>query len=317
MLVTIYLIFRARLAALRRAKDKLEEEVRKATREILEKNEELESQKSEIESQRDLVMEQRDRIVQQQQELQASIRYALRIQTAVLTPDSEIGHLLENYFILNMPRDIVSGDFYWVAQKSEGVFFCVADSTGHGVPGAFMSMLGISAFNEVLSNHKGYNANNFLFELREKVKQSLHHSDREKETADGMDAAMCIYNRKSGTLSVSGANNPVYLIRDGEMTEFKCDKMPIGLHFRDKDPFLEHTIKVRKGDCVYLFSDGYADQFGGEHGKKFKYKPFKEKLLEIHKLPVSQQKKVLEDTIMKWKGGFEQIDDILVMGVRF
>lgn len=316
-LILIYLIFRARLAALRRAKDKLEEEVRKATREILEKNEELESQKSEIESQRDLVMEQRDRIAQQQQELQASIRYALRIQTAVLTPDNEISRLLDNYFILNLPRDIVSGDFYWVDNKAEGIFFSVADSTGHGVPGAFMSMLGISAFNEVLSSYDGYCANEFLFNLRERVKQALHHSDREKETADGMDAAMCIYNRKTATLSMSGANNPVYLIRDGALQEFKCDKMPIGLHFRDQDPFVEHTIKVKKGDCVYLFSDGYADQFGGENGKKFKYKPFKEKLLEIHKLPVSEQKKILYETIVQWKGSYEQIDDILVMGVQF
>jgi ligand-binding sensor domain-containing protein/serine phosphatase RsbU (regulator of sigma subunit) len=317
ILIVIYAIFRYRLAALRRAKERLEEEVRKATKEIREKNEELEAQKNEIEAQRDLVMEQRDQIALQQQELQSSIRYAHRIQTAVLTPDSEVKRLLKDCFILNMPRDIVSGDFYWVAEKDGSVFFAVADSTGHGVPGAFMSMLGVSAFNQVLGTDCGTQANNFLFELREMVKTALHLTAGDQETADGMDAAMCIYNRNTRRLSFAGANNPIYLVRDGELTEFKCDKMPIGLHYRDGEPFIEQAMDINKGDCIYLFSDGYADQFGGESGKKFKYKPFKEKLKEVHSLPMEEQKKVLEETILKWKGDYEQIDDIMVMGVRF
>jgi len=317
ILIMIYSYFQYRLAALRRAKERLEEEVRKATKEILEKNEELEAQKTEIETQRDLVMEQRDKIAEQQQELHSSIRYAHRIQTAVLPPDNEVVRLLKDCFILNMPRDIVSGDFYWIGEKGDSVFFSVADSTGHGVPGAFMSMLGSSAFNEVLISDCGFHANNFLFELREKVKKVLHHTDTEQETADGMDAAMCIYNRDTRILSFAGANNPIYHIRDGQLTEFKCDKMPIGVHFRDQEPFIEHAIELEEGDCIYLFSDGYPDQFGGERGKKFMYKAFKQKLTDISSLPMPEQRQLLEDTILKWKGENEQVDDILVMGVRF
>jgi serine phosphatase RsbU (regulator of sigma subunit) len=318
LLAAIYAIFRARLAALQRAKIRLEEEVRKATREILEKNEELEAQKNEIEAQRDLVMEQRDQIANQQQELQASIRYALRIQTAVLTPQSEMKQLMQDYFILNLPRDIVSGDFYWVAEKSDHVFFAVADSTGHGVPGAFMSMLGVSAFNEVLATIDcGSKANEFLFHLREHVKKALHHSDSEKQPPDGMDVAMCILSRKKNLLSIAGANNPVYHVRDNQLTEFKADKMPIAIHSRDKEHFTEQIIAVQPGDMVYLFSDGFADQFGGTEGKKFKYLAFKQILTEISQKSTHEQEELLRQTITGWMGTFEQIDDILVMGVRF
>lgn len=317
-LLGIYGIFRARLAALQRAKVRLEEEVRRATKEILEKNEELEAQKNEIEAQRDLVMEQRDQIANQQQELQASIRYAYRIQTAVLTPQNEMSRLIKDYFILNIPRDIVSGDFYWVAEKSDYIFFAVADSTGHGVPGAFMSMLGVSAFNEVLSTTEcGFHANIFLFHLREHVQKALHHSDTEQQTPDGMDAALCIYDRTRNLLSFAGANNPVYHISNNNLTEYKADKMPIGIHFRDKDPFTEYIFAVQPGDMVYLFSDGLADQFGGPEGKKFKYLTFKQRLLEINRLSTHEQMDELRNTITGWMGKMDQVDDIMVMGIRF
>jgi ligand-binding sensor domain-containing protein/serine phosphatase RsbU (regulator of sigma subunit) len=315
ILLIILTIFRIRLASLKAQKEELEREVLKATEEIRAQNEELESQKNEIKAQRDLVMDQRDRIEHQQEELQSSIRYAHRIQTAVRTPHNIIKDLISDYFILDMPRDIVSGDFYWVAEKEKHIFFAAADSTGHGVPGAFMSMLGIAGFNEILAGHCGVNANDFLGLLRDHIKKALHNTGEEGDAMDGMDVALCIIDRENKKLSFSGANNPLYLIRDNELIEYKESKMPIGWHTRDIEPFTEHQIDLKKGDCLYIFSDGYPDQFGGERGKKFMYKAFKNLLVEIHKKDMPEQAKILENTIIEWKGEHEQVDDILVMGV--
>jgi serine phosphatase RsbU (regulator of sigma subunit) len=317
ILAGIYMIFRIRLANLRRAKEELERKVEEATEEIRDKNEELEAQNSEIEAQRDIVMEQRDQISEQQEELQSSIRYASRIQTAVLPPEKVIDDLLDNYFILNKPRDIVSGDFYWVAEKEKHLFFTVADCTGHGVPGAFMSMLGTTAYYEVMNSCESYDSGKFLTSLREYIKKTLHHSGEEEDRYDGMDVAMCIIHPDRSKLCFTGANNPLYLIRNGELTEYKGNKMPIGKHFRDNIPFTSELIDIFEGDLIYMFSDGYPDQFGGEKGKKFKYQNLKDLLLEIHMEDLEKQKKILDETIEKWKGGkYEQIDDILVMGVK-
>jgi len=317
ILVTIYLIFRIRLANLRRAKEELERKVKEATEEIMEKNEELEAQKSEIEAQRDILMEQRDQISEQQQELQSSIRYASRIQTAVLPPEKVMDDLMDNYFILNMPRDIVSGDFYWVAEKDKYLFLAAADSTGHGVPGAFMSMLGTTAFYEVLNSCNQYESGKFLTSLREYVKKSLHHTGDEEDRYDGMDVAMCIIYPDRSKLCFSGANNPLYLIRENELTEIKGNKMPIGKHFKDTIPFTSEQIDIRKGDNIYLFSDGYPDQFGGIKGKKFKYQQLKDLLLNIHEEDMEKQKSILDETIINWMSDtYEQIDDILIMGIR-
>jgi ligand-binding sensor domain-containing protein/serine phosphatase RsbU (regulator of sigma subunit) len=314
-LLIILAIFRIRLAALKAQKEELEREVLKATEEIRNKNEELEARKNEIEAQRDLVMEQRDRIEHQQEELQSSIRYAHRIQTAVRTPHSIIRDLIRDYFILDRPRDIVSGDFYWVAAKEKHIFFAAADCTGHGVPGAFMSMLGIAGFNEILAGHCGVNADGFLGMLREHIKKALHHTGEEGDAMDGMDVALCIIDESNLELSFAGANNPLYLIRNNELIEYKGDKMPIGWHTRDKEPFTEHRIQLEKGDCLYIFSDGYPDQFGGEKGKKFMYKSLKKLLLEIHQEPMAEQEKILDDRMMAWKGTHDQVDDIIVMGI--
>jgi len=316
ILAGIYTVFRIRLANLKRAKVELEIKVREATEEILEKNEELEAQKNEIETQRDLVMEQRDKIAEQQQELQASIRYASRIQKAVLPPLKLVDNWLKEYFILNKPRDIVSGDFYWIAEKDNHLFVAVADSTGHGVPGAFMSMLGTSGYYEILNTNCDYDSGVFLVNLRDHIKKSLHHTGEEGDAYDGMDVSLCILNPDKTKVSFAGANNPVYLIRDGELTEYKGDKMPIGRHHRDQEPFTNNQIDVQSGDCFYLFSDGYADQFGGESGKKYKYQHFKDLLVKIHTEKMSRQKEILDEEIEKWKGDYEQIDDIMVLGFR-
>ncbi len=317
ILAAIYLIFRIRLANLRRAKEELEQKVKEATEEIMEKNEELESQNTEIEAQRDVVMEQRDKISDQQEALQSSIRYASRIQTAVLPPEKLIDSLLDKYFILNKPRDIVSGDFYWVAEKDNYLFLAIADSTGHGVPGAFMSMLGTTAFYEVFNSCDKYESGKFLTNLREYVKKSLHHTGDDEDRYDGMDVAMCILYPDRSKLSFSGANNPLYLIRNKELLEIKGNKMPIGKHFRDNIPFTSEFMDIKEGDRIYMFSDGYPDQFGGEKGKKFKYQQLKDLLLEIHLEEMKKQKSILNETIENWKGGiYEQVDDIMIMGVQ-
>lgn len=316
-LLTILAIFRIRLATLRRQKEELQREVEKATEEIRNKNAVLESQKNEIQNQRDLVMEQRDQIVRQQEELQSSIRYAHRIQTAVRTPMPIVEKLLPDSFILDKPRDIVSGDFYWVAEKNNQVYIAVSDCTGHGVPGAFMSMLGVAGFNEILSTEDcGRRSDTFLNLLREHVKKALHHTGEEGDPVDGMDVAMCILDMEHMKVTFTGAYNPLYLIRDGELNEFKGDKMPIGWYTRDQQPFSQIEIEVREGDCLYMFSDGYADQFGGKLGKKFMSKNFKQLLLDIHPRAMKDQHQFLEETIEEWKAGREQVDDIMVMGIR-
>ncbi len=316
ILLGILTVFRIRLATLRRQKEELESEVEKATQEILNKNAILENQKNEIQAQRDLVMDQHDQIARQQEELQSSIRYAHRIQTAVRTPMHIIQQLLPECFILDKPRDIVSGDFYWVAEKDDHVFIAVADSTGHGVPGAFMSMLGVSGFNEILSSSDcGLKSDGFLNRLRDHVKKALHHTGQEGDAMDGMDVSLVILDKKNMKISFTGANNPLYIIRDEELIEYKGDKRPIGWHTMDKEPFTENVIDIRKGDCIYLFSDGYADQFGGKDGKKFMYKRFKELLVSIHRKKMKEQMSILDRTLVDWTGDQEQIDDVMVVGI--
>jgi serine phosphatase RsbU (regulator of sigma subunit) len=179
-----------------------------------------------------------------------------------------------------------------------------------------MSMLGTSGFNQVLSNTDcGRQSGEFLNLMRDFVKTALHYSG-EGDAVDGMDVALCIINKENLQISFSGANNPMYLVRDGELLEYKGDKMPIGWHTKDKNPFNQQVIEGRKGDCIYLFSDGYADQFGGERGKKFMYKRFKSLLLEIHQKPVQDQLGILDKELEDWKGTMEQVDDIMVMGIR-
>lgn len=259
---------------------------------------------------------QRDQIALQNKEITSSIMYAKRIQSAVLPSKDLIERLLPQHFILFKPRDIVSGDFYWITEKDDKVILVASDCTGHGVPGAFMSMLGVSLLNEIINNVQELSACEILNQLRSNVKKTLSQKGRQDETKDGMDLVLCIFDFGRQTVQFAGAYNPLWLIRDNELIVFKGDKMPIGIYVGAEKPFTCQDIEIKKNDIIYLLSDGYADQFGGPDEKKFKSGNLKELLLAIHKKPLSQQKEMLDKTIEDWKGDLQQIDDIMIMGLK-
>ncbi|MEX0987918.1 MAG: tetratricopeptide repeat protein [Bacteroidales bacterium] len=255
-------------------------------------------------------------ITGQKKEITDSIRYASRIQNAVLTPVEDLSQFLPEHFILYRPRDIVSGDFYWITKINNRIMCVIADCTGHGVPGAFMSMLGVTFLNEIISRNPDIQANDMLNELRSHVITSLHQTAGQGGTQDGMDLATIIIDQPNSELQYAGANNPLILIRNNELKEYKPDKMPIGIHENANKPFTNHKIKYSAGDVLYTFSDGFPDQFGGPSGKKFMIRNFKEQLSRIHKKPMGQQLIMLEKVLDDWMEGVSQIDDILVMGIR-
>jgi serine phosphatase RsbU (regulator of sigma subunit) len=222
---------------------------------------------------------------------------------------------LPEHFILYLPRDIVSGDFYWISTLENRTIIAAADCTGHGVPGAFMSMLGVSFLNEIVNRNKRLSAARILDQLRDAVKETLSQSEK-GSTKEGMDIALCIFDRARMTLQYAGAHNPLYLIRDGELTEYKADQMPIGIHIVEEKKFRNHTIHVEKGDCFYVFSDGYQDQFGGEKGKKFLSGSMKRMFCEIYRQPMPMQKDIIQQKLKQWMDGHEQVDDILILGIR-
>ena len=244
-----------------------------------------------------------------------SIRYAESIQNAIL-PDKEfMKKEMPEHFVLFKPKDIVSGDFYWVKKIRNFLIIAAVDCTGHGVPGAFMSMLGTSFLNETVSKAKFDKANEILERLRKMVKISLKQTGKDIEQRDGMDMALCILDLDNKEMQYAGAYNPLYLIRNGELIEYKADRQPIGFHYVEKE-FTNHVIRLQEGDAIYIFSDGFYDQLGGELNKKFLSKNFKSLLLEINKESMDQQKDLLEKTLREWMKNMEQIDDILVMGIR-
>jgi serine phosphatase RsbU (regulator of sigma subunit) len=290
-------------------KEQLEMKVKERTAEVSRKNEELEIQ-------RDAILAQRDLIRNKNKNITDSIVYASRIQSAILPPEYLLEGLLAHSFVIYLPKDIVSGDYYWIAQKHDKIIVTVADCTGHGVPGAFMSMLGISFLNDIVIDQGIVKSNEILNQLRERVILSLRQTGDEGSTSDGMDISICVIDQKKGSLDFSGAFNPLILIRDDEFRKFDANRMPIGIYYLGKAPFTSEIIKYKKGDMFYLFSDGYCDQFKGGRGKKFSKKRFYDLLIEIHKKPMAEQKKILEDSLNEWMDGGEQIDDITVMGIR-
>ena len=229
--------------------------------------------------------------------------------------------MLHEHFVFYKPRDVVSGDFYWVKQVKEYIILVAADCTGHGVPGAFMSMLGISYLNEIVQRREIIQANQILNELRNMVKLSLRQHGQLNESRDGMDMALCVINTKNKVMNYAGAFNPLYLIRDengeAKLIETKADMMPVGVYQGKDKSFTNHEIQLEIGDTFYIFSDGFVDQKGGSENKKFLSKNFKKLLLEIHDLPLHEQKGILEKTLIEWVTEQTQMDDILVVGVRF
>jgi serine phosphatase RsbU (regulator of sigma subunit) len=257
-----------------------------------------------------------DIIEEKNLDITASINYARRIQQAILPKLSEIPGLEERIFILYLPKDIISGDFYWFSRAGKKLVVTVGDCTGHGVPGALMSMLGISFLGEIVNNRRITESGQILNELRKEVQRALHQKGIRDEAKDGMDISLCVIDRTKDVIQYSGANNNLYIVRDGELFDYHADRMPIGIYdLVDKD-FTSHNIPTMPGDLIYMFSDGYADQFGGPNHKKFKYTTLKILLTEIHKLPLTEQKEVLEKQFNDWKGNSTQIDDVLILGMK-
>ena len=285
--------------------------------EIQAQRDEIEGQKEEIENQRDEIMAQRDHIEAQSKEIQSSINYARRIQRALLTPDEAIGSVFPDYFILYKPRSVVSGDFYWVGQFGDNKVCIVADCTGHGVPGGFMSVLGMTNLNYIVSQE--LTPNSILNKLREAIISNLRQNNDESLSAhvlDGMDVAAYVMNERLMTLTFAGANNPLILIRDNEMQIIKPDKMPVGISAVMK-PFQSVTVELHKGDCLYTFSDGFQDQFGYDSNRKFQKSRLRKLLLEIHQRPMDEQRELLNLVFKEWRGPADnQTDDVLIMGVR-
>ncbi|MFI5151216.1 MAG: tetratricopeptide repeat protein [Bacteroidia bacterium] len=273
-----------------------------------------------IEEKNHLVEEKSQMVEEKNKEILDSIHYAKRIQGALFAGKKLLQKNLPRHFILYKPKDIVSGDFYWAAETTSGntaqFMLCTADCTGHGVPGAFMSLLNISLLNETVLEKQVHSPEAILGQVRERIIHSLNPEGSEATSRDGMDAILCAFDFKGGWLRFACANNPLWLIRNGELKEFQGDKMPVGIHGGTVTPFTLQTLGLRKGDCIYTFTDGYADQFGGPKGKKFKYKQLASLLLLIHQEPMEKQEEILNQTITEWKGGLEQVDDILLIGIK-
>jgi len=248
-----------------------------------------------------------------------SIRYAKRIQEAILPPEFYAKTILPNSFILYKPKDIVSGDFYWLDKKDGKSMVAAVDCTGHGVPGAFMSIVGFNLLKDIVNNSGLEAPGEIMDAMSDGVNKTLHNKtddESAQKTKDGMDMSMLSIDYATNKVQFAAANNPLYIIRNSEVIQYKADKFPIGYNiFDEPKKYTTQTIDVQKGDILYIFSDGYADQFGGPKGKKLMAGKFREILIEASKLPISKQKEFLNNTIEDWKGSHEQVDDMLVIGV--
>ncbi|MCF6366972.1 MAG: SpoIIE family protein phosphatase [Bacteroidales bacterium] len=311
--VIISVFYRRKQRKIKQYNEILELKVKERTAEIEKQNLQIQNQNTEI-------YEQYQKINTQNEEITGSIRYAGKIQRAAL-PNTEIQKkYLSGHFILYKPRDIVSGDFYWMTEAQNKLFIAAVDCTGHGVPGGFLSMLGISFLNEIvidLNKKKKYiRAADILNILRDKIISTLSQQGDEI-TRDGMDIALAVIDKEKKLLNFAGANNPAYIIRDRQLTKIDADRMPVGYNKKLNDiKFKDKFVKILKDDIIYLFSDGYADQFGGSNGKKFNARRFRELLLHVQKYPMEKQKEIAGNVLKKWQQGHQQIDDILLIGIK-
>ncbi len=260
-----------------------------------------------------MIESQRLQVARKNREITDSINYAKRIQEAILTPPRIIKNYLSDSFILYKPKDIVAGDFYWLEQKGDLIIFAVADCTGHGVPGAMVSVVCNNALNRSVREFGLTEPGEILDKTRTLVIEQFEKS--EDKVKDGMDISLCTFNSVKKELKWAGANNPLWLIRNGELHITKADKQPIAYHPLSK-PFTTQTIPIVTGDCIYLFTDGYSDQFGGANNKKFKVSAFKKLLLSVNQTTMLEQRRILDETIEGWRGVVEQLDDICVMGFK-
>lgn len=295
--------------ALLTMRDELGQRERVLEMKVLERTEEVVRQKEEVERQSRKVVELYNNVTD-------SIRYAKRLQESILPPERRIREVLPESFVYYRPKDIVSGDFYWIDQVADKVLFAAVDCTGHGVPGAFMSLIGHNGLNQVVKDRGYSKPSEVLLELNHIAFEALH-KDREHYLArDGMDMAFCTLDPSTLRMEFAGANSPLYVVRGGELLQYAANKNAIGSMALEKGTFSQHSIQLQSGDMVYIFSDGYADQFGGHKGKKFMYRRFRELLITISTEPADRQRTLLQESFNQWRGAYEQVDDILVMGMR-
>jgi serine phosphatase RsbU (regulator of sigma subunit) len=258
-----------------------------------------------------------EQLMAHQKDLDDSITYAERIQTAIMPPKNYIDRVLPENFILYLPRDVVSGDFYFVEELNDEVVFAAVDCTGHGIPGALISMIGFNYLHLAVADKGITQPSKILQYLDVGVNERLRQTANESGVKDGMELGLCTLNRKTNVLQYAGAYNPMYIISDNEISIIKPDKLEIGVNPDGvADDYTNHTLQLKKGDSVYLLSDGFPDQFGGPKGKKFMYKQLRDVLVELNDLTMPEQKKRLLTIFHNWKGSEEQVDDVLIMGVR-
>lgn len=272
-------------------------------------------QKNIIEVKEKETLQQKEIIEQKHKEITDSINYAERIQRSFLASNEILDRSLENHFVFFQPKDVVSGDFYWAKKLPNGNFaLCCADSTGHGVPGAIMSILNIYSLEKAIEQHQ--TPADILNEARTTIIERLKKDGSTGGGKDGMDCSLLIFDPKMSQLTYAAANNSLWLVRKGELSEYKGDNMPVGKHHKDDLSFSETQIDIFKGDMIYLLTDGMPDQFGGPVGKKYKYKQLRELMLSVAHLPMLEQKEIIADGFNKWKGDLEQVDDVTIMGIR-
>ncbi|MCU0366393.1 MAG: SpoIIE family protein phosphatase [Bacteroidales bacterium] len=259
---------------------------------------------------------QREELQLRNKDLTDSLTYARRIQEALLPAEHHIRKILQHYFIYYRPKHIVSGDFYWISERDDKYFIAAADCTGHGVPGALMSMIGLELLNKIINEMKVNVSDQILLTLNDELEAAFFkEEDGRALIKDGIEMSICVIDRTTMEMEFSGAFLPVYIVRDDRLIEIKGDKQNVGQLF-NAVAFNRSSYRLQKGDILYLFSDGYADQFGGPDNKKFKYRRLRHILLTISKYPLGDQQRILDETITSWMGDCEQIDDMMILGVR-
>jgi len=303
-----------------------EAKIKQAHRDLMSANQEVLLNYLQLEKQQEEIIIHKNQIEAKNRDITASLNYASRIQKTILPPARFVEKTLPEHFIFYQPREIVSGDFYWIRQIDDFIIIAVADCTGHGVPGAFMSMLSATLLNEIVSRNSVLShpqqANEILNELREQIKTSLRQTGKEGESQDGLDIALCVINPQNHSLQYAGANSPLYLVRDNTLIVYKPDRNPIGIYLKER-PFALNQFQYKSNDIIYLCTDGFADQIGGEIERKFLSNRLRRFLLSISQNPMPVQRDLLKQELDNWmyinhetKPPYEQIDDVLLIGVK-
>ncbi len=279
-------------------------------------NRKVEQQTAKIKEQYNTLRRQSEVIVVKNKEIIDELTYAKRIQQATLPQEKEINNLLPKNFITYKPRNIVSGDFYWVSKHKDKIIVAAADCTGHGASGAFMHMIGVVNLTQIINSENFNSAKDILENLRFNIMKSLQQTGDENEAKDGMDIALVIIDFNNYKLEYCGAMNPLYIVRNNKLLITRADRIPVGIHINFNSPFTNHQIDLEPNDRIFLFSDGYADQFGGENNKKLGSRKLKQLLIDTSTETITKQKELLEETFFEWKGKQEQVDDILIIGIE-